>query len=278
MDPECREPHDGLWSAISVDAKRKPETPEEKIEDSLTPKCPKCSAELRDDYGMVTCPKCAAIVFVDMEGLAHVASDAPVVEETPPVSPAPYEEMASDIASGMDFPPLAFPDTTPETAKESSPEPLTETAPELPTDSEPFVEEPSNVGDMDAFLGYGGPESGDPKSVPPSQTDPNDPLGLSAYANSEMSSALGGPLVVSLIISGIDAKDLRDEIRQALQDSRFGWDAGVLMSKMNGGVLRIERISPVKATVIINRIKNLSVRIRWEQNAITEIDPVEKDP
>lgn len=221
----------------------------------MTPKCPKCSTELRDDYGMVTCPKCAAIVFVDMEGLAHVASDAPVAHEdaalTLPDAPAAHEEFATvdDPMAPMDFPPLA--------------------------DSVP--NEPSSVGDMNAFLGYAA-EPGEPNEATPSQNDPNDPLGLSAYANSEMSSALNGPLVVTLIISGIDAKDLRDEIRQALQDSRFGWDAAELLSKMTGGVLRIERISPVKATVVINRIKNLSVRIRWEQNAITEIDPIEKDP
>lgn len=209
---------------------------------------------------MVTCPKCAAIVFVDMEGMAHVASETPVATNDSGVGEivVPLEEPLVP----MEFLPLGEMDASID---------ATEEAREVPT------EDPSSVGDMGAFLGYGA-ESGEPTEAIPSQNDPNDPLGLSAYANSEMSSALNGPLVVTLIISGIDAKDLRDEIRQALQDSRFGWDAVELLSKMTGGVLRIERISPVKATVIINRIKNLSVRIRWEQNAITEIDPIEKDP
>lgn len=187
----------------------------------MAPKCPKCSTELKDDYGMVTCPGCGSIVFVDMEGVAQVAS------EPTPMEPAPL----------------------------------------VPDSAEPATTDAANSEvDMNAFLGYEqNPET--------SQNDPNDPLGLSAYANSEMSSAQNGPLVVTLIISGIDAKDLRDEVRQALQDSRFGWDAAALMSNIKGGVLRIEQVSPVKATIVINRIKNLSVRIRWEQNAITEIDP-----
>lgn len=132
--------------------------------------------------------------------------------------------------------------------------------------------EPAPAADlnMEAFLGYESP--GAEVVSDSTQNDPNDPLGISAYANSEMSSAKDGPLVVSVIISGIDTKDLRLEIRQALQDSRFGWDAGSLMSTIRGGTLRLERISPVKATIVINRIKNLAVQIRWEQSAITELD------
>jgi hypothetical protein len=79
-------------------------------------------------------------------------------------------------------------------------------------------------------------------------------------------------LVVTVIISGIDTKDLRSEIRQAIQDSRFGWDAGAVMASIKGGTLVLPRISPVKASIVINRIKNLAVQIRWEQNAITELE------
>jgi len=49
------------------------------------------------------------------------------------------------------------------------------------------------------------------------------------------------------------------------------------MSTIRGGMLRLERISPVKATIVINRIKNLAVQIRWEQSAITELDISEPD-
>ncbi|CAN5594972.1 hypothetical protein BH10BDE1_BH10BDE1_31430 [soil metagenome] len=263
----------------------------------MTPKCPKCSTELRDEYGMVTCPSCGAIVFVDMEGAAHVASDQPASVEPPDLHAAEpasgYAPTNEKDSGGVDlFAPL------PSFGGESSglespmiPEPMTPEpmSAEPFAAPEPFAQEPAEDApemDMNAFLGY----EPDPAQVAAaeakaaakaaataSQNDPNDPLGLSAYANSEMSGAKNGPLVVSIIISGIDAKDLRDEIRQALQDSRFGWDTAALMSGIKGGTLRIDRVSPVKATILINRIKNLSVRIRWEQSAITEIDPTEKD-
>lgn len=234
---------------------------------------------LKDDYGMVTCPSCGNIVFVDMDGMVHVTKEEPVASQ----------EASQDFSSALESPAEVFPIA--ETPADISPfdlapmdispmeplQPIESAAPivevEVPTG-------PSNEEvDMNAFLGYAaepgdvGANGGDVAS----QNDPNDPLGISAYANSEMSSAQNGPLVVTLIISGIDAKDLRDEIRQALQDSRFGWDAAALMAGIKGGVLKIDRVSPVKATIVINRIKNLSVRIRWEQSAITEIDPVEKE-
>lgn len=236
----------------------------------MTPKCPKCSTELRDDYGMVTCPSCGAIVFVDMEGVAHVADDEGA-ESPMSMEPAPLEPLVPETPAVLETPmgtaaPEMFP-LEPLAPEPLAPEPLDASAPET-----------SEV-DMNAFLGYAEPESAAvPMAESMSQNDPNDPLGISAYANSEISSAKDGPLVVTLIISGIDAKDLRDEIRQALQDSRFGWDAAVLMSSIKGGVLRIDRVSPVKATIVVNRLKHLSVRIRWEQNAITEIDPLEKEP
>ncbi len=256
----------------------------------MAPKCPKCSTELRDDYGMVTCPSCGAIVFIDMEGMAHVAGDEPPAEsnalgETPAVTPSadfepasPFENLTPENLAPMD---IGVPDIAP---LEPFGEPAA--APDMgfaavPQASEPVAGTPQPAPDdqgevdMNAFLGYSDP-SAPAEAV--SQNDPNDPLGISAYANSEISSAKDGPLVVTLIISGIDAKDLRDEIRQALQDSRFGWDASTLMSSIKGGVLKIDRVSPVKATIIVNRIKHLSVRIRWEQNAITEIDPLEKEP
>ncbi len=244
----------------------------------MSSKCPMCQAKLKDDYGMATCPGCGSIVFVDMDGLAQVSLDEPK-----DVTPAPVDiEIESiDIAaierSGLKSVPLdnpmsadSFPPIEP---MASAPEATTAVPEPTAREPQPIVPDSSEV-DMNAFLGYAPENSpGGAMPVTSSQNDPKDPLGLSAYANSEMSAAKNGPLVVTLIISGIDAKDLRGEIRQALQDSRFGWDTAALMSSIKGGILRIEQVSPVKATIIINRIKNLSVRIRWEQSAINEIDP-----
>lgn len=203
---------------------------------------------------MITCPSCGAIVFVDMEGMAHVASKEP---DAPVGNAAPEVSVADEPPSWASPEPFAEPGTEPRDESSESQESELE-APRSP----------ESALDMDGFLGY-------QDSIPAAdsaQIDTNDPLGLSAYANSELSGAADGPFVVTVIVSGIDAKDLRDDVRQVLQDPRFGWDAMALIAGIKNGELRLERIAPVKATIVVNRIKHLSVSIRWEQNAITDLD------
>jgi hypothetical protein len=235
----------------------------------MTTSCPKCGTKLKDDYGMVTCPTCGVVLFVDMDGVAQAAGEEPDPLAGAPFNSQPMQPEPMNADAGVDS-----------GANEPSPmglEPVPFEIPGMeidPVPENPPAPEPADGGgelDMGGFLGYDTAPTDSSKGAA-SQNDPNDPLGISAYANSELSSAKNGPLVVTVIISGIDTKDLRSEIRQAIQDSRFGWDAGAVMASIKGGTLVLPRISPVKASIVINRIKNLAVQIRWEQNAITELD------
>lgn len=148
-------------------------------------------------------------------------------------------------------------------------------------------ETPADNFSMDAFLGYQPPESesapsveggGEQESSLPiveiasaEAVSAEDPLGLSAYANSEISSAKDGPLLFRIFISGIDSKELREFLYESIDDSRFAWDPNELMAQINKGHLIIDKISPVKATILINRIKRLPIQIRWEQYSITQM-------
>lgn len=243
----------------------------------MTTTCPKCATKLKDDYGMVTCPNCAVVLFVDMDGVAQAAGDTPESPSAGPVESAPVDPVPFSFDSPLPVEeepaPFELPgmsDTPADSAAGMSPAsaaPAGSAPPENLESPSPDSQALDQELDMGQFLGYS-PTS----NASSSQNDPNDPLGISAYANSELSSAKDGPLVVTVIISGIDTKDLRNEIRQAIQDSRFGWDAGAVMASIKGGNLVLPRISPVKASIVINRIKNLAVQIRWEQNAITELE------
>lgn len=131
---------------------------------------------------------------------------------------------------------------------------------------------------MDALLGYSAAE--DQGSAPAMESSnvnqdfgpANDPLGLNEYANSEISQGRDGLLVFRIFISGIDSKEMRDSIREALEDSRFGWSSIEMMSQISKGELTIENVPPAKASILVSRIKHLSVKIRWEQYAITQMD------
>jgi hypothetical protein len=107
----------------------------------------------------------------------------------------------------------------------------------------------------------------------PSFGPADDPLNLNEFANSEISAAKDGPLVFRILISGIDTREIRESIREVLEDPRFAWDSNEIFSNISKGHLAIDGLSPVKASILITRIKRLPVEIRWEQYAIAQGQP-----
>jgi hypothetical protein len=91
------------------------------------------------------------------------------------------------------------------------------------------------------------------------------------FGNDEVSQAAQGPLLFRLRILGIDTSETRKSLRQCLDDERFLWDTEQLMRSIDRGVLLIDRVNPVKATVLVERLKDLSVEVEWEQYAISQI-------
>jgi hypothetical protein len=206
--------------------------------------CPKCSHDLADEYGMITCPVCSSIVFIDMDGVAQIATEP---ESLAPVSEMPHES-PSLSESPMD---LFNPEPGPEPESQSSDEPAAPLA----------SDESGNSGEAsDVSLG----QSDMPFSA-------SDPLGLADFSNSEISQAKDGPLLFKILISGIDSKEMRTFLREAITDARLNWDPDQIISKIKQGTLQIDAVSPVKATIVINRIKRLPLKIRWEQNAVTQV-------
>jgi hypothetical protein len=243
----------------------------------MKPQCPKCGTALKDDYGMVTCPSCGTIVFVDMDGIAHIGTDAPSAG-----SEGAQEEVheqgstTDDLGSG--FAPLAdyvTPIMSPAPVGDESSAEVESVAESVDAGVESPAAESSmaefNMAElnMDSLLGYSEPTGETPL---PDLGPGDDPLGISQYANSEISSAKDGPFLFRILLSGIDTKEIREALREAMEDSRFGWDSVQLMSRISKGNLVIDRVSPVKASILVNRIKRLPLGIRWEQYAITQMD------
>lgn len=184
--------------------------------------------------------------------LGSLANLDPMTEPTPDAMTEPQtSDFGQDFASVPEAEPVSIPN---ESVPEQNPEEF----------------------NMDALLGYQEPEQnpdGGGDFIEGGDLAPaGDPLGLNEYANSEISQAKDGMLVFKLLISGIDSKEIRESIREAMEDARFGWDVNSIIGQINKGDLTIENLSPVKATILINRIKRLPIQIRWEQYAITQID------
>lgn len=92
---------------------------------------------------------------------------------------------------------------------------------------------------------------------------------VARYGNSEISKANDGSLSFDVTIKGIDSIELRSSVHQALEDARFVWDVDAIMKSVRGGSLKIVDLNPVKASVLINRLKALPVSVSWEQHEIT---------
>ena len=166
--------------------------------------------------------------------------------------------------------------------EESGPPPIEhETLHELPP---PVVEQPEAEPAPNP-LDFGHFQIEDPASEE-SHNDPfahmNEPpsqeINISEYANSEFSQGKNGAYVYNVSISDIDSKEIRGFLREAISDTRFNWDAQAILLQIKNGELLLKNLSPVKASILINRIKRLPVKIRWEQYAITQAEQDSSTP
>lgn len=242
---------------------------------SSQPQCPKCAAQLNGEYGMVECPSCGIFVFVDMDGIGHISGDADASDNPLLGNPA---DISPDVSS--DISPDISPDILVEPSADLSMDRPVDQMMEPPDFLPPLVqeEEVAALGsvddhsgdlDMDALLGF---NQTAPEPVAEEFGAPGDPLGLNEYANSEISQAKDGLLTFKILISGIDSKEMRESLRSALDDQRFGWNPNALISRISKGALLIENVASVKAVILINRIKRMSLKVRWEQYAITNME------
>jgi hypothetical protein len=160
------------------------------------------------------------------------------------------------VGAGADPAPASEPVAEMAASSASAPEPMG-----FETDSaaspDPFAEEPAAVAEFD-------------QSPAPTPPEPMDPLGeIRDFGNAVASTFRDGNLQYTLIIRGVDSKDLRSELLACLQDEKFGWNINEIDESIREGTLRLPDLSPAKAHVIINRIKYLPFDVDWLQHEVT---------
>ena len=218
---------------------------------------------------MVACPSCNLLVFVDMDGIAQISNEEPALVSLP-TDEGIVEESAMDPAEYINEPQFSNQSDELSSEAESTIAPFAVEPIIEPTLLEDNGDELAGELDMDALLGVVEPQYEQP--VEPEFGTPGDPLGLNEYANSELSQAKDGLLTFKILISGIDSKEMRESLRSALDDQRFGWNPNDLIARISKGVLQIDNVASVKAVILINRIKRMQVKVRWEQYAITKME------
>lgn len=242
-------------------------------------KCPNCQNEIIDDFGLVTCAKCGAQVMINFDGQASIDTkhDGPPagmvqVAGDDLVADSAVKKMLNRQSSvvgqlseqlSVDLGHESVAQRAP--APESEP-PLNQFRP-LHEASSPEEIEP-NPAPMPKEPDYEEPIYEEPLEPEIKKEVTSDMSDIAKFGNSSMSQAREGSLLFDIYISGIDTADIRSQVREALTDTRFVWDAQAFMARLRNGELRIKDVSAIKSAIIIQRLRSVPVDVRWEQHAI----------
>lgn len=89
---------------------------------------------------------------------------------------------------------------------------------------------------------------------------------ISDFGNTEVQIA---SLNYDLTIEGLDTAEIKNLFREAIEDSKFGWEVAEIMGRINKGSIVFEKLNPVKAFILAKRLQFIDVEKKWRQNAIS---------
>ncbi|WP_347358662.1 zf-TFIIB domain-containing protein [Bdellovibrio sp.] len=257
--------------------------------------CPNChqSVEILDKHlgTLYTCPHCNAVYFIDWNGQPEMAQHEPEPEPVEAPVEQNYQEQNFQDQSG--YPEQSYQGQDYQAQEYQQPEVPNEQEPaafdggfnEAPnmayespaeTSFEAISEDQEVHGEVPAVEeapydfsqtldSVGSPLTPEPLA-PAGVSDTADFSDVTDFANAD---TVSGPLAYTLTIEGIESSLLVSQLREAMTDSRFGWDVATILSQIGGGRLVIKGLSPAKASVLINRIKYLPFKISWRQDVLS---------
>lgn len=114
--------------------------------------------------------------------------------------------------------------------------------------------------------GYSAPGESDFQRPAFETSDSSDFSEVAEFGNAEVTQAA---FSYSVRIEGIDSAEVRKSLEEALNDSKFNWNPSELMSQIKDGALTIRSVSAVKASILVQRIKYLPVKISWRQDVLS---------
>ncbi|WP_413289718.1 zf-TFIIB domain-containing protein [Bdellovibrio sp. HCB337] len=223
--------------------------------------CPVCQSEIQltsQHHGtLFTCPSCSGVFFVDWNGNPEVAASESETGNTP-IFEVPDAHTSLD---GLET--------------QYSPSPHFDT-PTIPEPGFPVAEEPAVIeeapayeeapSDYDLSQPLGMPETPIQESEPMPEAESSGLSDIADFGNADLSQSAFN---YTLIISGIDSSALRAQIQEAITDSKFGWNVIQLMAQIKGGVLTIRSVNAVKASILMQRVKYLPVKVSWRQDVLS---------
>ncbi|WP_413559486.1 hypothetical protein [Bdellovibrio sp. HCB209] len=250
--------------------------------------CPNCQqpVEILDKHWgtLFTCPLCAAVFFVNYDGQPEMAShEIETPEQNDNAFVPPFSQESNQDQFNQDYSAPAEQDQYLEPTEEPSYRPQsqetvfgqapvetepeyslesTEELSEAATESEPAYELNSSENfDYSASLNQ--------PIEPLNESKTSDDANFADVLDFANSTSGEGNFSYVVIIEGLDSSQLVHQLKEAMTDSKFGWDVSELLTHIGGGRLVIKGLSPAKASVFINRIKYLPFKISWRQDVLS---------
>lgn len=216
--------------------------------------CPSChkSVEILDKHlgTLFTCPHCNSVYFIDWNGqpeLAQHEEEPPVYDEAPVQSPTLEPTQIFESPDNFE---------SSQSIEEEAPvdAPSFETGPSFESEQGVSMEEPHDFSQtLDSYQ-------------PSTSSDTPDFSDVTEFANADTAS---GSLTYTVTIEGVESNHTLAGLREAMTDSRFAWDVDGLLSELAYGRIVLKRLSPAKASVLINRIKYLPLKVSWRQDVLS---------
>jgi len=248
----------------------------------ICPSCKKDQKVTEHNFGaLYTCTSCKAVYFINFEGQPEYGE----------VSSEDYE--AAQNSQQLSDKSVSPPSESPEPFPDAGLEPLISVTENVDSmmgavpESGSYLSEilggAANAGVNPFELNQATPE---PVQAPPApRAQPSRPAPaapkpaaaggnlfadiaqeISDFANTD--SNLAG-LNYDLTVSGIDTQETKELFKEAIEDSKFAWDAIEIMKSMKHGRIVIQKMSPAKAFLLAKRIQFLDIERTWKQNVLS---------
>jgi hypothetical protein len=246
--------------------------------------CPVCGAQVQDDFGLIECPSCSAQLIVHMDGrVEYSGAKEPTAYDTDEKTEVTKEKPEDAFEFGEAAGELEIPEEVP------APE-VDEAGPDkdLMQEAE-FSAQEARYEENDPTMLQHEPEHHEPEVPPPSDAFdivPEEPRAevyrpsdaqnspdlsdIAKFGNSGASSGRDGSLRYNLFISGIDTADVREAFREAITDRKLVWDIDQILRSLKNGEVLIPNVTAPKAYILISRLRNVPVQVKWEQYALSQ--------
>jgi hypothetical protein len=219
-------------------------------------KCPSCNADIDSAFGILNCPNCQALLVIDLDGNASLAETS----ADPTLDPASQLRSFSEspgVQASQDF---------------SVVHRANETKVSLNHQYAASAKDPAeNAADFEVEAKSDNFDDLVPSQMIPSPMKPGPVIqDIADFANSTDSDSREGSFYVTLRLSGIDSPEIRASVAAALNDRKMNWDSDEIIRLVKLGQLVLPKLNPVKASVLINRLKALPIQLSWEQHAVSD--------